>query len=702
MPTEDAAPELPLTQRLQLEVHRKMLWLQCSLFMAMGFGYVAFLLVSVYPRFPWVSAFIGLSSLALLAFGTRSRRYRLALDIHNVCLFGAYAFASSLQQGLYSSALWWLVLPPVLAVLAGSLRLGAVLFVALLAQTLWLAQVGPRSLGSVVLTLGSGHTQMAVAVIGSSLVLGLAACLGALWVGRLLDELAAATHAAKEAEAVKARFLANMSHEIRTPLGGLIGAGELLLSPHIDAARRRHLLGLQQHSAQALLALVNDLLDFSKLEAGKVALEIRPTRLRALVFEANELFATQAHGKGIELSSSCSPGVPRRFLCDPTRLRQIVGNLVGNAVKFTTRGGVHLHLELDAGAAAHDPLRPGWHWVRIEVTDSGIGIADDVLPGLFEAFRQADESVTRRYGGTGLGLAICRDLARLMGGRIDVTSVPGQGSTFTLRLPLQALPEPVAAPRRAPAAVPRLHVAAADAGLRRHLGALLEELGQPFEIDAALPAPGTLAADTVLLLDAALLAGAPDLQARLAAGARPCRRLVLVEPLGSDLMAGALPDVQRLFKPVRLKALQAVLHAAAAPAHAAAPAPAGAAPDGIDARVLVVEDNPVNQVVVQAMLAELGARCELADNGLVALERLESDRYDLVLMDMQMPELDGLGATRRLRERENGAARVPVIAMTASTERADLDAMRDAGADGHLAKPFGIAQLRRCLEQWRP
>jgi len=381
---------------------------------------------------------------------------------------------------------------------------------------------------------------------------------------------------------------------------------------------------------------------------------------------------------------------------DPMRIRQVLTNLAGNAVKFTARGSVHLHVAAVQTEHDGEPAQ----WLRVEVSDSGIGIPAGALDDVFDAFRQADESVTRRYGGSGLGLSISKELAELMGGRIEVVSSSGSGSTFTLVLPLQTAdvrpPEPMPLQRTGPL------VCCASSGMTRHMRSLLNELGIEPHMGTGLPGSEELRNCELLLLDAPLLDALPDAAARTALAARLKARgvqLVVMQGLGTDrLVEGAAV----LYKPVRRGALEALLEqaeesAAPAPAPAAASGPAAAGP-----LVLLCEDNPVNQVVVQAMLSELGATIVIASNGQEGLEKLKSTRFDLVLMDMQMPELDGLAAARAWRRIEPAGRRLPIVCMTANSRADEGEAALSAGMDDFLAKPFGIADLKECLARWVP
>ena len=628
-------------------------------------------------------------AIACSAWSCRSGRTDAPVRLLALALVGVLAWRTLQQGAPMTASAWWLSIMPF--VLAGAgLHLAAVgavaIFVAIVSWLYFATADGLqaiRDVGSV------GPLRQYIAAVGSE-ALALAMILIAVKSRRDVARVIEATRrAAIEADAVKSRFLANMSHEIRTPLNGVIGTAELLRSSRLDDAQRTRLTGLLEQSARALLTLVNDVLDWSKLEAGKVALEARPLNLRRLVFEANELFAVQAYNKGIELTSSCNPDVPRQFVGDRFRLHQIVHNLVGNAVKFTSRGSVHIHVSLEPDASD-----AGRAWVRIEVADSGIGIEAQRLKSLFQAFTQADESVTRRYGGSGLGLVICQELARLMGAHIDVASAPGRGSTFALVMPLQAVDRHAALPagRRRRDVV----LASASRGVQRHLKSLLGELGVEPQTTSRLPAASPDDEARLVLVDAPLLAALPDPAAWLRQHLEQGRRIVVVTPLGADAALDLPAGVLTLYKPVRRRSLKEALDAIADRATAASRHGAGP-------HVLVAEDNSVNQIVVQAMLDELGATSVVAANGREALACLAGQRFDLVLMDMQMPELDGVTATRLLRATEAGHAaqrRIPVVAMTANSPAEDLGACRDAGMDGFLPKPFGIADLRAVLEQW--
>ena len=645
----------------------------------------------------WACVLAVAGNLLFLAWAVRTGRYTGPFRA-----FGVFAFVMlagvTLQQGdALPAAGWWLsVIPFLLA--GGGLYFMAIASVLAFIAVVTLLHFGvPTGVPFLPFEPVVEPWRRYAAVVGSELLTLSLIVLTMRWRVELARALDAARAAAREASDTKARFLAHMSHEIRTPLNGIIGAAELLDSPRLSDDQRMQLLAMQRQSAKTLLALVNDVLDVAKLDAGKVVLEAQPVFLRGVVFEANELFSVQAYGKGIELSSSCNPDVPQTFLGDPVRLRQIVNNLVSNAVKFTARGGVHIHLSVE-GIDPRDCEPPDrTRVVRIDVVDSGPGISPDQQARLFNPFTQADASIARRFGGTGLGLNIARELARLMGGRIELRSTLGTGSSFALVVPLTV--DSQALEWQKPARRSDVVLATANRGLERHLKSLLYELKvDPVSI-GALPDAAELEPCRLLLVDAPLLP-LTDLRGWLEAHARAGRRVVVLTPLGADAVLGLPDDALLLYKPVRRKALEGVLGTLAS--HAVLPADIDddSPKKALHGRhVLVVEDNPVNQVVVQAMLAELGATCVIAGDGREALACIAAETFDTVLMDMHMPEMDGLTATRALRQREQqtGAPRMPVIAMTANAESDDGAACLHAGMDAFLSKPFGLPQLRRCL-----
>jgi len=637
----------------------------------------------------------GLFVTVVVGFAARTGSFLWPLRVLSTALFSWLTWTTLKQGSELPAAAWWLSILPFILAGAGMhyLAIGSVVsFVctvsALYVHPAWLplpdfVPIEPW--------------RKFVAITGSELF--------ALWLiivamcsrARMAQALEKARSAASEAADLKARFLANMSHEIRTPLTGIIGAAEVLDAKGLSDAQRGQLLSMQRQSAATLLALVNDVLDFAKLDAGKVRLELQPVFLRGIVFESNELYSTQAFAKGIEISSSCNPDVPESFLGDPLRLRQVVNNLVSNAVKFTERGGVHIHLSMDAQEERARDMHAGKRWVRIDVVDSGPGIPEAQRPALFNAFVQADSSITRRFGGTGLGLSIAQELCRLMGGRIEVRSVVGEGSRFSIVVPLVQDSEEVALTVAAHRA--DVLLATSNSGLERHLKTLLNELKVDPVIVSRLPNECELRGCRLLLVDAPLLETANAI-GWIAEHSTPGRRIAILTPLGADAVLGLPASGHLLYKPVRRKSLEAFI-APETPRQMAASLTAEQSSKPLDGlHVLVADDNLVNQVIVQAMLSELGATSVVVSDGREALECVAAERFDAVLMDVYMPEMDGLSATRELRKSEakSGASRLRLLATTATLDRDELDACFAAGMDACLTKPFGLDDLRQALE----
>jgi signal transduction histidine kinase/FixJ family two-component response regulator/HPt (histidine-containing phosphotransfer) domain-containing protein len=387
------------------------------------------------------------------------------------------------------------------------------------------------------------------------------------------------TAKALEAARLKSEFLANMSHEIRTPMNGVLGMIELLSRTALDEKQRRYLTTLQT-SAGGLMSVLNDILDFSKIEAGKLELHQETCRVRALVDEVTELFAARAELRGLRIEAKIEPEVPSQVEADTERVRQVLSNLVGNAVKFTESGSVTVRASVEEFKGALFEL-------RFEVADTGVGIEPALQGKLFQAFSQGDGSLTRKHGGTGLGLAICKQLVGLMKGRMGVTSVPGKGSTFWFVLPLRRL-----------------------------------------------------------------------------------------ESAGSMELAAALSS-----RPL---------------------APPPSSPSGATRKILVAEDNPINQEVMREVLADLGYEADIVENGLLALRALEQQSYPLVLMDCQMPELDGYGAAREIRRRELGDRHIAVIAVTAHAFEGEREKALAAGMDDYVTKPISASVLSEMIQRWWP
>jgi PAS domain S-box-containing protein len=510
-------------------------------------------------------------------------------------------------------------------------------------------------------------------------------------------------------ERMKDEFVSMVSHELRTPMNGVIGMTSLLLATELTPRQRQYVEAIQ-HSGEALLTIINDILDLSKIAAGKLELEQIPLDIRAVVESTISLLAATADRKGLELVAIVHREVPAALLGDPVRLRQVLTNLVDNAIKFTERGEVIVRARLAE-------TTPEAAVVRFEVADTGIGIPPEALPHLFEPFRQADSSTTRRYGGTGLGLAICQRLVQLMGGEIGVESTPGQGSTFWFTARLQRV---AAGPAPdVPAALASLRVLIVDPvpASRAHLQELLtmwhvpsacasdpaEALstlraaaaaGTPFGvalIDERLPHSGAVALARQLAAEPALAPTWPVLVAGLAGASEAAHqavfRAVLTRPVRQSQLLDALLD--------------ALPSPHAEPATAAA-ATAVLAPPSDGARILVVEDSRVNQEVTVGLLELLGYTADVAANGREAIDAVLRGNYALVLMDCQMPVLDGYTATEEIRRREGAGRHTPIIGVTANAMAGDRERCLAAGMDDYIAKPFRRDELAAVLARWLP